>query len=274
MRNYWRVRFFMRRVVNDLSLALMQSTGDEARIIELGFARERVHVTGNVKFDATPPHSAMTQQLDARFRFSQSARPLLVAASTHDGEETVLLRALAEVNNRDARIRPRLLIAPRHPERFEGVARLLQGSTLKWTRRSSVPAATDTDTDVLLLDTIGELHVTYSLASVVFVGGSLVPHGGHNILDPAALGRAIITGAHTANFASIVQAFLAADAIRQLPVDSGEKTATLLADYLHELFVNAELNRRLGERAAAVCDENRGATERTTRLLAEMLIPS
>lgn len=271
MRNYRRIRFLMRRVVNNLSLALMQSAEDAMRIIELGLARERVHITGNVKFDAAPPQSALTEILDARFRFSQSSRPLLIAASTHDGEETLLLRAFVELDKRDASLRPRLLIAPRHPERFEAVARLLQTSTLEWVRRSDAPAAIDAECDAVLLDTIGELTAAYPLAIVVFVGGSLVPHGGHNILEPAALGRAIVTGAHTANFDSIVQAFLAAEAIMQLPAASDEEIVSALADSFSKLFANAELNRHLGDRAAAVCRESRGATERTTAFLATLL---
>lgn len=271
MRNYRRVRFFMRRVVGDISLALMQSAGDAERIIELGLAGERVHITGNVKFDATPPQSASTETLDKRFKFSGSSRPLLVAASTHEGEETLILRALSELDRRDISLCPRLLIAPRRPERFEAVARLLQSSTLKWTRRSALPAATDAMCDAVLLDTIGELPAVYPLATAVFVGGSIVPHGGHNILEPAAVGRAIVTGAHTANFASIVQAFLDAEAILQLPHAPDEKIVNLLADVFYDLSVNEKLNRRLGDRAAAVCLENRGATDRTIELLAALL---
>ncbi len=270
-RNYRLARFFMRRVVGDLSLALMQSAADAARITELGLASERVHVTGNVKFDAAPPQFGLTAKLDERFRFSQSSRPLLIAASTHDGEERLLLRAFAELNRRDARLRPRLLIAPRHPERFEAVARLLQESGLKWTRRSGAPATTDAECDAVLLDTIGELPATYMLASVVFVGGSLVPHGGHNILEPAAVGRAVITGSHTANFDSIVRAFVAAEAVVQLPLASAEEIVAALTDAFAALLTDAELNRRFGECAAAVCHDNRGATERTTKLLAGLL---
>ncbi len=269
-RNYRLVRFLMRRVTNDLTLALMQSESDAARIKELGIAPERVHVTGNVKFDAAPPAATGTAELDARFRVAHSSRPLIVFASTHDGEETLLFRALDELNHALPALRPRVLVAPRRPERFAAVAQMVQATGMRWTRRSSLPAATDAVCDAVLLDTIGELPATYALANAVFVGGSLVPHGGHNILEPAAASRAIVTGAHTANFDSIMRAFRDAGALVQLPPAPPGETITHLTDAFRTLLTDAKMNRRLGERAAAVCQANQGATKRTMRLLDEV----
>lgn len=268
MRNYRRVRFFMRRVTQDLTLALMQSDADAERIVELGIPRERVYITGNVKFDAPLADEGIARSLDARFQFSTQKRPLIICASTHDGEETILLSALAELRATHTNLHTRMLFAPRHPERFAAVARLLEArSDLRCVRRSHAPADRDADCDIVLLDSIGELAGIYSLASVVFVGGSLVPHGGHNLLEPAARSSAVVTGAHTANFADIVRAFLDAEALIQLPIAGEAETIHALADTFAELLIDTDANHRLGARAAEVCEANRGATKRTVKLL-------
>lgn len=267
MANYRRVRFFMRRVTRDLTLALMQSASDGERIVELGIPQAHVSITGNVKFDAPVADTEIASLLDRRFQFSTQTRPLIICASTHDGEEIILLQALAELRAACPNLRPRILFAPRHPERFAVVARLLQASGLRCVRRSDAYAATDVECDIVLLDSIGELAGVYSLANVVFIGGSLVPRGGHNILEPATASRAIVTGAHTANFADIVRAFLDAEALIQLPSAAEAETIHSLAKIFAELLLNADASRRLGTRAAEVCTANQGATKRTVALL-------
>jgi 3-deoxy-D-manno-octulosonic-acid transferase len=232
----------------------------------------RVRITGNVKFDAPVTDKGNAVLLDGRFQFSTQNRPLIICASTHDGEEAILLRALAELRATHKDLQPRIIFAPRHPERFATVARLLEASGLRCVRRSAARAATDSECDIVLLDSIGELAGIYSLANVVFVGGSLIRHGGHNILEPAAASRAIVTGAHTANFAEIVRAFLDAGALIQLPHANTEaETVHALAQTFAELLIDVDANRRLGTRAAEVCDANRGATKRTVALLDSML---
>ncbi|HYN84959.1 MAG TPA: 3-deoxy-D-manno-octulosonic acid transferase, partial [Pyrinomonadaceae bacterium] len=256
-RRYGRIKFFIRRVLADLSLAAMQSEEDAARIRALGLDPRRVVVTGNVKFDADTEAGAqaLTDELRGRFHFG-NGRPVVAAASTHAPEERVVLEAFKElVDERLAEARPRLLIAPRHPERFAEVAALVESSGLSWSRRSARPSERDAGSDVVLLDTVGELRAVYPLTDVVFVGGSVAPKGGHNVLEPAAAAKCVVTGAHTSNFKAITKAFLERDALVQLPAVEAAEAAPVLARVLGELLDDRGRRARLGENARRALDE-------------------
>jgi 3-deoxy-D-manno-octulosonic-acid transferase len=280
---YKLVRPFIRRVLADLTLAAAQSEADAGRLVALGLAPERVRVTGNVKFDIEEPESRpLTEELRRRFDLNGD-RPLVLAASTHAPEERVLLEAFkllttsAESGAHAPRTsgpskRPRLLVAPRHPERFNEVAALLEASRFTWARRGAARAESDAACDVILLDSIGELRAVYALAEVVFVGGSVAPVGGHNVLEPALEARAVVTGPHTSNFKTIVAALLERGALVQLPHASDEEeSARSLARALRELLEDGGKRRDLGARARAVLEQNRGATARTVELLAPLI---
>jgi 3-deoxy-D-manno-octulosonic-acid transferase len=271
-RRYRFVRRFIQRVVNDLDLALMQTEADAARMCALGLAPERVKVSGNIKFDASVAEgeNALTAELRQRFSFD-GARPLLVAASTHAPEERIIIEAFKELRQNPGAQMPRLLIAPRHPERFAEVASLLEASGLVWTRRSSVASANDADCDAILLDSIGELRAVYPLALIVFVGGSIAQTGGHNVLEPAAAGVCIVTGAHTANFAAIMRAFVEADALVQLPPLPEAEAASALVNVFKELLANDEQRQTLAARARNLLEQNRGATARTIEMLSAII---
>ncbi|MDQ5835761.1 MAG: 3-deoxy-D-manno-octulosonic acid transferase [Acidobacteriota bacterium] len=303
-RGYRLMRFFIRRVLGDLRLAAMQSESDAARVRALGLEAGRVHVTGNVKFDLEETgEQPLTGELRQRFGLD-GRRPLILAASTHAPEERIILeafklladtareklltdssrasdashltdasRATGASHSTDAShaTRPRLLLAPRHPERFDEVAALVETSGLVCSRRSQSPRASDETGDVILLDSIGELRAVYTLAEVVFVGGSIAPVGGHNVLEPALDARCVVTGAHTSNFKAVVGALLEADALIQLPPVEGAEAAALLATVLRELLEDETKRRRMGERARSVLEQNRGATARTVKLLAPLL---
>lgn len=273
-KNYRRLGGFIKSVVGMLTLAIMQTDADAKRIRALGLSPERSRVSGNIKFDADAGtgEGVITVELRERFAFDDQ-RPLIVAASTHRPEETITLDAFRQVSaaRDNTNSRPRLLIAPRHPERFNEVAALLQSSGFFWTRRSSSPRANDSACDVVLLDTIGELRGVYPLAALVFVGGSIAPTGGHNILEPAAAARCIITGAHTFNFSSIMRDFLERDALIQLPALMESDAPSALAQIFRELLNTDERRLRIGERARAALEQNRGATEETLKLLAPLL---
>jgi 3-deoxy-D-manno-octulosonic-acid transferase len=270
-RRYRLVRRFIKRIINDLDLALMQSEVDAERMRALGLAHERVFVSGNVKFDAldNAGGQALTDELRERFHFNDG-RHLFVAASTHSPEERIVIEALKQLRSTPGNEQVRLLVAPRHPERFAEVATLLQSSGLIWSRRSAARGEGDSACDVILLDSIGELRAIYPLASIVFVGGSLTPTGGHNILEPAMVGVCTVTGAQTFNFTAIVHAFLAADALVQLPPLSESDAPLALANTLKELLADDERRRSIGENARMVLAGNRGATERTIKLLAPL----
>ncbi|HYO99914.1 MAG TPA: 3-deoxy-D-manno-octulosonic acid transferase [Pyrinomonadaceae bacterium] len=273
-KNYRRLGGFIKSVTASLTLAIMQTEADAERIRALGLAPERTRVSGNIKFDADTEtgEQAITIYLRERFAFGDDARPLIVAASTHAPEEALLLDAFKQtVNALDDDKRPRLLVAPRHPERFNEVAALLDASNFAWARRSSTPQATDSACEIVLLDSIGELRGVYPLAALVFVGGSIAPTGGHNVLEPAAAARCIITGAHTFNFSSITRDFLERDALIQLPALDERDAPSALAQIFRELLNTDERRRRTGERARTALEQSRGATDKTIEYLAPLI---
>jgi 3-deoxy-D-manno-octulosonic-acid transferase len=271
-RRYKMVRGFVRRALDTLSLAVMQTEADAARLRGLGVAPECVRVSGNVKFDADDAEAARppTEELRARFALDAS-RPLVVAASTHAPEESIVLEAFKRLRADLPRMNPRLLVVPRHPERFAEVAALLDASGLSWSRRTAEAAPRDATCDAILLDTVGELRAAYPLAEVVFVGGSVAKTGGHNVLEPAAAARCVVTGAHTFNFAEIVRDFVRHDALVQLPPLADAETTAALARVLRDLLTDGGRRRRLGDNALALVKQNRGATERTIELLTPII---
>jgi 3-deoxy-D-manno-octulosonic-acid transferase len=273
-RRYHRIRAFMRKVLSDLSVALMQSDEDAERISALGLAAERIKCLGNMKFDsATLPATdhSVTSDLHQRYAFKSEQR-VTVAASTHAPEETVVIESFKIL--RAANPGARLLIAPRHPERFEEVAKLIADSGFAWSRRSAPPSPSDFDAAIVLLDSIGELRATFQLADIAFVGGSLIPHGGQNVLEPAAQGVCVITGAHTHNFKAITDALLTKDALIQLPDLSTTDAPAALARVIAELFSDEMRRKAIGRRAQDVCARNRGATKQTIDVLVNLLEPA
>ena len=269
---YKLIRPFISRVLSNISIALMQSEQDASRIRVLGIPNERVLMTGNLKFDSAEGaiDDDATAKISARFGFDGTER-LIVAASTHPPEEDVVIDAFKQIKSSKPLFRVRLLIAPRHPERSDEVASLLQNSGLTWARRSNPITLKDRSCDVVLLDTIGELRAVYPLAAVAFVGGSIVPHGGHNALEPAARGVCVVTGAHTHNFAAVTKALLDENAIVQLPNNSPSEARPELASALKKLLSNDLQRREMSQRALDVCNQNRGATERTVQMIATLL---
>ena len=265
---YKLVRPFIHRVLGDLTLAAMQTERDAARIRELGLSSDRISIGGNLKFDSASAasDSLVENGLRDRFGFSEG-RSLIVAASTHDPEERAVIDAFKTVRqtNPDAR----LLVAPRHPERFEQVAALLSNSAFTSVRRSAPRSPEDVHADVVLLDSIGELRALYPLADIAFVGGSIAAHGGHSVIEPGSHGVCTVTGPHTQNFAAVTQALRAEDALIQLR--ETDEPAGELARVFTELLADTPRRRAIAERAKAVCDRNRGATERTIELISHLL---
>ena len=268
-RRYKLIKFFLRRVLSGLSLAVMQSETDAGRLRSLGMPDEKLHTAGNIKFDAEIAAELLNKTTEIRERFDlRTGAPLILAASTHAPEEEVILETIKQLR---AKQPVRLLLAPRHPERFNEVAALIQKSGLSWTRRTGVPAPDDANATVILLDTIGELPATYSLADIVFVGGSIVDRGGHNVLEPAAAGAAVVTGAHTHNFHAIVDLMSEAKAIVQLTPVEASAAAEELTHVLSGLLTNTEEREELGRRAKQLVMDNQGATDRTIKLIAPLL---
>jgi len=267
---YSLIKFFLRKVLSSLSIAIMQSETDAQRLQALGMPGERIFTAGNLKFDAQPASDLAHTTEEIRDRFGlQTEVPLILAASTHAPEEEIILDSFKQIS---ANLPARLMLAPRHPERFNEVASLIQNSGLSWARRMNLPQPTDPNATVILLDTIGELPATYSFATVVFVGGSIVDKGGHNVLEPAAVGTAVVTGAHTHNFHAIVDLLEEAGALVQLPPAEGTSMAVpQVAKVFARLLANPEARAELGRRAKQLVSENQGAAERTVKLIVPLL---
>jgi len=269
-RRYQWLPSFVSQAVGRLDLAVMQSEADADRIRTLGMNPTRVHVSGSIKFDAEPAAgSPVTETLCRRFDLRRS--PVIFAVSTHEPEERIILEAFSRFRNESNDAGPRLLIAPRHPERFSQVVSLLGDQTIPWSRRSAAATPGDARSEIILLDSIGELRPLFPLASIVFVGGSIARAGGHNILEPAVAGTCIITGPHTENFRDIVKTFAAAEAIVQVPPMETEQYPDYLAELLADLIKDSVRRQSLAHRAGRLVEENRGATASTMQWLNEML---
>ncbi len=271
-KRYGYIKGFMRRVLSYPDLAMMQTNVDAKRIMGLGMRANKVKVTGNLKFDQEGDGSeeAVTRELRDRFGISPDA-PLIVAASTHAPEEKWLLEAFRSVWKSSGDTLPRLMIAPRHPERFQAVAEEIKKGGFAWVRRSEKESSRDKTAEVILLDTIGELRAAYPLAEIVFVGGSLIPHGGQSVLEPAAASRAIITGSSAHNFAAAVKEFLDHDGLVQIAKTRNRNVSDVLAEQFATLLGNDERRRKLGENAGSVMAGNRGATAKTVEFLRHLL---
>jgi 3-deoxy-D-manno-octulosonic-acid transferase len=259
--NYRRFRGLLRRVLTNVDLFLAQTSGDAERLLEIGAGAERVKVSGNLKFDiATPEPPAIVESVRKSIAHAGSG-PVIVCGSTVDGEDPLLLKAFENLLVQYPRAV--MILAPRHPERFPAVAALLEQMSIRFWRRSEWTGEY-LASGVLLLDTIGELAALYALADVAFVGGSLVPQGGHNIIEPALHGVAIVVGNHTENFRDIVSLFQSRDAVRI--VGPAELPLVLL-----ELLANDAERRGLGQRAAETMQSQLGATTRTADELQRLI---
>ncbi|OLE55583.1 MAG: hypothetical protein AUG51_02600 [Acidobacteria bacterium 13_1_20CM_3_53_8] len=273
-RRYQRIQSFINRIVNNLDLALMQSSADAERMLRLGLSQKRVKISGNMKFDvgASANEEKLVGELSQRF-FSGEERPLIVAASTHAPEERITIEAFRQLRKNGTSAH-RLLIAPRHPERFAEVESLIAQSGFTWAKRSASPSASDKTCDIILLDSIGELRAIYSLAEIVFVGGSLAPTGGHNVLEPASAGACIVTGPHTSNFAAIIKGFRENQALVEIADLPEAESVGALAKLFEELLADEERRKSLAANARAVLEANRGATRKTLNLLTPILAQS
>jgi 3-deoxy-D-manno-octulosonic-acid transferase len=238
-----------------------QTQVDADRFVSMGAPRERAHVTGNIKFDFQL--TAGVEEAGRAFRQQHAAdRPVWVAASTHANEEEISLEAHRRVMETipDAL----LILVPRHPERFDGIAALIDKQGMAFVRRSTGRIC-DKDSEVLLGDTMGELMTFYSAADVAFVGGSLVKVGGHNLLEPAALRLPMIVGPHTYNAPDIAELLRSGGALTTV-IDS-----YTLADAVVRLLEDPDERARQGNDAAALIDRNRGALDRLLDLLKPLL---
>ncbi len=253
-----------RRVFHYVDLVLAQTPADAKRFLAFSIRGTKVKVTGNIKFDQPFDESEhhLTTEFRQRFGISIDA-PLIIAASTHAPEEKLILEAFKEVWKMSSESLPRLMLVPRHPERFSEVAQVIKSTGFIWAKRSENPSERDQTAEIILLDSIGELRGVYPLAEIVFVGGSLIPHGGQNILEPAHGKTAIVTGFYTMNFRAIIEEFLEQDAVIQLPKLSEKEVSRVMAEVFSTLLQNKKRRVELAENAFQVAKNNGGATAKT-----------
>jgi len=262
---YLRLRRLWQPFLSRLSAVLAQSETDAERLRAIGCLPERVSIAGNLKFDVRAVSEA---EATVRLKALGHGLRFVVAGSTLEGEESALLEAWPRLLRADQQLV--LVLAPRHPERFAAVAELLARSGIPWVKRSAWRAvAIETlqpvsAGQIVLLDTIGELAAVYSLASVAFVGGSLIPAGGHNPLEPAQFGVPIVMGPHYANFRAVVDDLLAHQALRIVTKDE-------LASAILLLLTNPAEAAAMGARARQVFDQQAGATARCIEALRLLL---
>jgi 3-deoxy-D-manno-octulosonic-acid transferase len=267
---YRMIRPFFRRVLGDVDRFCAQSEQSARRLVELGAPPDRVTVTGSLKFDSleAPGAPLQSRPRDRVLRFFRISdrRPVVIAASTLRGEEQAVLQALPRL--REVAPGVLLVIAPRHPERFAEVEQLAARTGLPVVRRSDLRVDAEPRADIVVLDTIGELARLYQIATAVFVGGSLVDAGGHNILEPAVFGKPIVFGPHMENFAEIADTFLTSKAACQV------RSERELEDALARLLGDPVRRARLGAAARALVEANRGAKDKSLAVIAELLPPS
>jgi 3-deoxy-D-manno-octulosonic-acid transferase len=264
---YKLIRPMMRRVLDHIDRFLVQSEESARRFIDLGADPARVVVTGSLKFDSLELSSTALQARarDRVLRFFRvpASRPVIVAGSTMKGEESQVLRAFRRV--RSAAPTTLLVLAPRNPERFAEAEQLARAEGWKVARRSDLAVDAEPRVDVVIIDTIGELATIYQIATIVFVGGSLVATGGHNVLEPAVFGKPIVFGPHMDNFLEIADAFVSNGAGVQL---TGELE---LEETFLSLMGDPVRRARLGAAARALVEANRGANDKSITVLSALL---
>jgi len=247
----------MMEAARGITLAAAQTELDAARIASLG--APKVAVTGSIKFDVVPPETALQTGAMLRSRFAR--RPVLLCASTREGEEALILDAYKAQADRPAGML--LLLVPRHPQRFDEVARMAEERGLRLARRSHLPE--QVDSDVLLGDSMGEMFAYFAACDCAFIGGSLLPLGGQNLIEACAVGKPVLVGEHTFNFLQATEEAVAAGAALRVP------NAAALMDEAARLLKDGAARARMGENALAFAGHHRGATLRTVELLRQLI---
>jgi 3-deoxy-D-manno-octulosonic-acid transferase len=256
-KGYARFQSFIESTLNKFTLIAVQTQQDKQRFLQLGANPKQLHAIGNLKYEINLPASTREQAEAMRSMWNPS-RPVWIAASTHQGEDEIVINAAKQVRGEFPDLL--LILVPRHPERFDRVTALCQRSGFNTLRRTEQKPCSS-KIQILVVDTMGELPLFYAAADVALVCGSLIPHGGHNILEPAALGRAIITGPHYFNFNEITEQFLSADAAVKVN-DTVE-----LAEAVTALLKSPQKRYEMGEAGLKLISHSQGASMRLMNLI-------
>jgi 3-deoxy-D-manno-octulosonic-acid transferase len=259
-RFYYPLRFFFSNVLNNFDALCLKSSADSERMMNLGAAPSTIHVTGDLKFhQINASAEADKERLRKELRLSQG-EPILIAGSTHEGEEETILRVFKELQHDFSHLI--LILAPRHLQRTPRVESLLESQRVRWVRRTMIGEERRPE-EVILLDTIGELAAIYGLGTAIFVGGSFCRVGGHNILEVLIHGKGVIFGPHMENVSDIAQLVVERGAGVQV------NTPDELRKVLGRLIADPSLRKEMGLKGFALLQEHQGALERTMRIVKE-----
>jgi len=260
-KGYGRFPILIKEMLNNLNIVAAQNQQDGDRFVKLGLPSEKLHITGTVKFDITIGAELLQKARELRTSWDAS-RPVFIGASTHEGEERIILEAFKKISAQDPDTL--LILAPRHPERRQEVVNLCESYGFLHCLRSQneIPKA---NTKVFIADTMGELLLFYAVSDIAFVGGSLIERGGHNILEPAAIGIPVITGPFLYNFAQIDRLLSGSEAL--IKVKNAEGLATAVLGLLND----AKKREAVGKRGEAVIAKNRGASEKQLNLIERLI---
>ncbi|MGB1090660.1 MAG: lipid IV(A) 3-deoxy-D-manno-octulosonic acid transferase [Oceanobacter sp.] len=258
-KGYRKVSALTRPMLQRLSCVAAQNATDGQRFVELGLPVEKLTVTGSIKFDLTL-HASIESDGQALRASWGAARPVLALASSHAGEDEILLQAFKTLRHDIPELL--LMLIPRHPERFDSVADLVEQQGLRLSRRSQ--ALADANAQVYLADSMGEMLLLLAATDLVVMGGSLVPTGGHNPIEPAALGKAVLMGPHCFNFSTIVEEMTLTGALAQ----TSEET---LVEDIRALFLNDRRRNTMGQAGKELVERNRGAVVRLQQILKRLL---
>lgn len=260
-KGYRKIKFLTEPLLQDITVIAAQTQADAQRFIDLGASAAKTPAWGNIKFDVPYPEELVAKGRALRQSWGEP-RPILIAASTHGGEEEKVLTAFAQL--RESYPQALLILVPRHPERFDEVAALCQKRGFSTVRRSqNLPCSPETA--VFVGDSLGEMFVYYAAADIAFVGGSFAPIGGHNLLEPAALGLPIITGPNMMNFVEITQLLTNASALINVEDENG------LLSAWRELLADKSRQQQMGQNAQQVVADNKGALERHVNFIGHQL---
>lgn len=260
---YKKIRPLMADALKKITYLAAKSDEDAERFIALGFPKGGVEVTGSIKYDLQLPSDFQQQLAALKEKLTIGERPVWIAASTHEGEDAPLLAAHQQVLAQQPNAL--LILVPRHPQRFDAVAKLITDKGLSLARRSLEEPIAAT-TQVYLGDTLGEMLLLYALADLAFVAGSLEPIGGHNLLEPAAVGVPVITGPHLQNFSEVADMLRQADSLKEV------KSAEELPLLLEQLWADKAACQVMTNAALAVVEANKGAMNKQLTLV-ESLLP-
>ena len=263
-RGYEKFSGLTQPMLQNLTKALVQNKTDAERFNRIGLPLSNTEITGNVKFDLTLSEEVRANAASLKLQWSQDGKKLLwIAASTHQGEDEIILDAFAKCKKNPALEHLRLVIVPRHPERFNSVASLCTSRGFKVSRRSE--KIVRDDAHIILGDTMGELLLMFGASDIAFVGGSLVPNGGHNFIEPAVWQLPILSGTSVFNFAEVSRLLVDAGALTLVP------SAGVLAQQVEILATNSAERVKRGQAALAVANQNRGALAKTLKAIEAFL---